>query len=100
MAPVSDNPQRSRYEITEDGRVVGFVEYHLRGGLIAFVHTEIDESMEGKGLASILIKYALDDSRARGRQVLPFCPFVNGYMSRHPDYVDLVPPSHRKEFGL
>jgi predicted GNAT family acetyltransferase len=97
---IDDHPEESRYVITLDHKVVGFTEYHSRPGLVAFVHTEIDDSASGQGLASKLIKAVLDDARAKGRQVLPFCPFVNSYVSRHPEYVDLVPENHRKEFGL
>jgi uncharacterized protein len=32
--------------------------------------------------------------------VLPFCPFVNGYIKRHPEYRDLVPEDYRDKFGL
>ena len=32
--------------------------------------------------------------------VLPFCPFVNGYIESHPDYVELVPEDYRDKFGL
>lgn len=97
---MADNPDESRYEITLQGKVVGFTQYHTRSDLMAFVHTEMDDSVSGQGLGSQLIKSALDDARANGRQVLPFCPFVNSYISRHPEYADLVPENHRKQFGL
>jgi predicted GNAT family acetyltransferase len=32
--------------------------------------------------------------------VLPFCPSVNGYIERHPEYADLVPATFRRQFGL
>ena len=32
----------------------------------------------------------LDDLRARGRAVVPLCPFVAGFIRRHPEYDDLV----------
>ena len=42
----------------------------------------------------------LDEAREAGTAVLPFCPFVNGYISRHREYVELVPEEFRTEFGL
>ena len=97
---VADNPDERRYEITVDGEVAGFAQYGVRPGLIAFVHTEIADGHEGQGLGSKLIRSALDDARARGLHVLPFCPFVNGYIQRHPDDADLVPAEYRGQFGL
>lgn len=99
-AAVTDHPERERYEIAADGALAGFAQYRARPGLIAFVHTEIDPAFEGRGLGSRLIRAALDDSRAKGLIVLPFCPFVNAYIERHPEYADLVPEAFRQKFGL
>ena len=97
---VADRPDEDRYEITVDGEVAGFAQYGVRPGLIAFVHTEIADGHEGQGLGSKLIRFALDDARARGLHVLPFCPFVNGYIQRHPEDADLVPAEYRAQFGI
>ena len=97
---VTDNPDEERYEIAEDGALAGFIQYHSRPGLLALVHTEIDPRFEGKGLGGALARGALDDAAARGFQVLPFCPFVNAYIKRHPEYAALVPAEHRERFGL
>ena len=97
---VADNAGEARYEIRLDGAPGGFVTYRLRAGLIELVHTEIDEEFEGRGLGGQLVSFALDDARERGLSVLPFCPFVNDYIQRHRQYVELVPEGRRAEFGL
>jgi len=97
---VSDNRARHRYEITADGEVAGFTVYELRPDVIAFMHTEVGEQFEGRGIGSTLIRCTLDDVRTRGLSVLPYCPFVRSWLERHEDYVDLVPEAQRAEFGL
>jgi uncharacterized protein len=98
---VADDRENERYiAATGDGDIVGFTEYRLRPGLIAFVHTEVDDRMTGQGVGSKLIGAALDDVRAKGLAVLPFCPFVNGFVERHREYADLVPAEYRGPFGL
>jgi predicted GNAT family acetyltransferase len=97
---VRDVPDDDRYVAEVDGALAGFVTYGLRPQLIAFVHTEVDKRFEGRGIGSALATFALDDARRRGLAVLPFCPFVSGYIQRHPEYVDLVPEQHRAAFGL
>jgi predicted GNAT family acetyltransferase len=97
---VADVPEQGRYEISVDGQPAGFTQYVLRPGLIAFVHTQIDERFQGRGLADRLIAEALDDARKRELAVLPFCPFVEAFIERHSDYLDLVPDDHRSRFGL
>lgn len=97
---VADAPARERYEISADGAVVGFTTYKLIPGLIAFVHTQIEEAFQGQGLADRLIAYALDDARRRELQVLPFCPFVKAFIERHREYAALVPEDFVQRFGL
>jgi len=97
---ITDNPDRHRYEIRVDGQLAGFVQYRRRPGLLAFIHTEVEQRFEGQGLGSELIAGALDAAREEGVAVLPFCPFVNGYIERHPEYASLVPEAFRAEFNL
>ncbi|NJP26207.1 N-acetyltransferase [Microbispora sp. SCL1-1] len=97
---VADNPEASRFEITVDGALAGFAEYRLSGPRISFTHTEIDPAFGGRGLGSTLVKAALDAARDAGLSVLPFCPFVQRYIERHPDYLDLVPADQRARFSL
>ncbi|MDH6708384.1 putative GNAT family acetyltransferase [Kitasatospora sp. MAA19] len=97
---VADNPDRSRFEITDDGELAGFAEYFRHENEIAFIHTEIDPAFAGRGLAGVLARAALDSARERGLAVLPYCPFIRGWLGKHPDYVDLVPPDQLIRFGL
>ncbi|MEV4297661.1 GNAT family N-acetyltransferase [Microbispora rosea] len=97
---VADNREASRFEITVDGALAGFAEYRLHGPRISFTHTEIDPAFGGRGLGSTLVRAALDAARDSGLSVLPFCPFVQRYIERHPDYLDLVPADQRARFSL
>lgn len=97
---VADNPDKARFEILADGELAGFVLYHLRGNEIAFTHTETDDRFRGHGLASQLVRMALDAARARQLAVLPYCPFVRSWLEEHPEYADLVPAGRRAQFGL
>ena len=97
---IADAPDRERYELSIDGEVAGFTTYRARPGLIAFLHTEVDERLQGRGLADRLIRFALEDARTRGLAVLPFCPFVKAFIERHREFEELVPEVHREQFGL
>ncbi|MEU9131065.1 GNAT family N-acetyltransferase [Kitasatospora sp. NPDC048540] len=97
---VTDNQAASRFEISDDGELAGFAEYHRYENEIAFIHTEIDPRFGGRGLAGQLARAALDTAREQGLAVLPYCPFIRGWIGKHPEYTDLVPAAQRDRFGL
>lgn len=97
---VRDVPESKRFEIWVGDALAGFTVYQPRPEYYSFVHTEIDEAFGGRGLASVLIKQALDEMRARGLKIIPICPFVLRYISRHQEYLDLVPADQRARFDL
>lgn len=86
---VRDNPEQARYEVDLDGNL-GVIQYQLSGDTIAFTHTEVPEALEGRGIAGAMARFALEDARSRGLRVAPRCPFVAGYIRRHPEYAGLV----------
>lgn len=90
-----DNPDARRYEALRRGHIA-FSEYALDGAIIAFTHTESPPELSGTGVASTLVKFALDDVRARGLRVIPLCPFVAAYIRRHQEYLDLVTPEFQE----
>jgi len=100
-ADVQDNPDLARYEVYEDGELAGFTEYRRSVGVIALNHTEVEDRFEGRGLGSALARGVLDAARADSLAVHPYCPFMAGYIRRHPDeYLELVPADRRAKFNL
>jgi uncharacterized protein len=95
-----DNTDLRHYEARDETRVVAFIEYRQSGSARLLTHTEVNEDMEGKGVGSALVRYALEDIKARGERVVPMCPFVAAFMQRHREYTDLVDPQRRSLFGL
>ncbi len=89
---VADAPERDRFEARlEDGTPAGMVIYTMRDDAIVFTHTEVPEEYEGQGIASQIVRFALDSARARNLRVVALCPYVRAYLRRHEDeYVDLV----------
>jgi predicted GNAT family acetyltransferase len=87
---VRDVPEADRFEIRDGERLLGVAAYERRGATVVFTHTEVDPDAGRPGLGSTLVRAALDDVRGRGGRVLPRCPFVRGWIDRHPEYADLV----------
>jgi uncharacterized protein len=87
---VSDHPDEQRWEARVDGELAGAAYYEREDDIVAFVHTEVEPAYEGHGVGSALARTALDAARAQGLRVVPRCPFIKGWIDKHPDYQDLV----------
>jgi uncharacterized protein len=95
-----DNRSKQHYEAKQGAEVIAFSEYRPMGQSIMLTHTEVDEKLEGQGVGTQLIRFALEDIRSKGLSVIPMCPFVKVFIKRHQDYLDVVHPEHRHIFGL
>jgi predicted GNAT family acetyltransferase len=83
------NEKTQRFEI-ENADGVAELTYRLGNHHITLVHTEVARALEGKGYGGILVRAALEFARAEKLRVVPLCPFVRAYITRHPEYADLV----------
>jgi predicted GNAT family acetyltransferase len=99
-AKVVDVPEKGRFEVLLDDRLVGLASYHVDGTTMTLPHTEIDPGVGGRGLGTVLVGGVLDAARERGLHVLPYCSFVRHYIQQHPETVDLVAEEDRSRFGL
>ena len=64
--------------------------YGLVGSRIVLQHTEVPPALRAHGLAQVLARTALEYARDQGLGVIPVCPFVRRFLSRHPEYQPLV----------
>ncbi|WP_375000039.1 GNAT family N-acetyltransferase [Aeromicrobium sp. CTD01-1L150] len=97
---VTDNPDASRFEITVDDTVAGWVDYREHEGEYALPHTRVLPEFEGRGIGSELIVQTLRTIAERQGSVLPFCPFIPKVLHDNPELIDLVPADQRETFGL
>lgn len=86
VAKVGDD----HFAVSVEGVPVGRSDFRDRSGVRVFTHTVVDPAYGGRGLASTLIRAALDGTRAEGLLVRPLCPFVRAFIEGHPDYADLL----------
>jgi len=89
MAAIRDNKTRQRFELDVEGQLA-FANYRPTPQAIIITHTETPRALRGRGIASELVKGALEMIRADGHKVIAGCGFVVDYLSKHPEYRDLV----------
>ncbi len=91
---VRDNMESLCYDALIDGEVIGTVVYEYSGPRIVFLHTIVDPEFRGRRIGTTLVAAALDDVRARDLKLSNYCAFVSAFIGAHPQYADLIDPSH------
>jgi predicted GNAT family acetyltransferase len=85
---VRDNKSQHRFELDVEG-TIAFANYRLTPDTVIITHTETPRALRGRGIASELVKGALELIRADGLKVVAGCGFVVDYLQKHPEYADL-----------
>lgn len=93
------NEAERRFEVQLDGETA-FAEYRLVDHGIILPHTVVPESFEGRGVGSALAKAALGYARKQELKVIPLCPFIAAYITKHPEWHDLVHETYRARLGI
>ena len=86
---VRNNTTLNRYEL-DVGEAVAFANYRLTPGAVIITHTETPPALRGRGVASQLVKGALEQIRADGLKVVAGCSFVVDYLRDHPEFSDIA----------
>lgn len=81
---IDNNEKLMHFEIRENDDVA-FLEYRFYKNDIALMHTEVPESMGGRGIASALAAQAFKFAKEHKKPVMVYCPFVAAYLKRHPE---------------
>jgi uncharacterized protein len=94
-APTEVSAAPGRYTVAVDGQSVGLAQFVDRDNQRIFTHTEVDSDFEGRGLATILIGEALQDTRDAGKRIVAVCPMVAAYIDKHHEFDNVVDPVDR-----
>ena len=89
---VLEDPPRGRFTLVGDtGETLGEMTFsRARDDLIIIDHTEVDDSLRGKGGGLRLFRGMVDWARSTGTKVMSTCPFANSMFERHPESRDVL----------
>jgi len=83
-------PRIAAVDIDERDGEVAYLEYSVSDGVLELIHTEVPEKLRGTGLAATLAETGLQYARDNKLKVDVICPLVLDYVSKHPEYSDLI----------
>ncbi len=87
-------------ELNENGRGAFFMNdgdqrvaemvFSIAGNNLTVYHTEVSETLKGKGVSGQLLEKMTSYARAHSLKVIPLCPYVNLQFRRHAEqYKDI-----------
>lgn len=74
----------------QDGRRLAEMTYSIAGSRVIIDHTQVDDSLRGKGVGAKLVKAAVDWARKENVKLLPLCPYARSVFEKTPDYADVL----------
>jgi predicted GNAT family acetyltransferase len=83
---------RGAFYIEGEARRLAELTFSLRGeGRVAvLVHTEVDASLRGQGIARKLVEAAVGWAREQHIKLVPVCPFAKAVFAREPAFGDVL----------
>lgn len=96
---VVDRPERRRFSVMDAGTEIGKTQYVDHDGRRVFFHTEVDEAYGGRGLASDLVRTALETTLSQGLVPVGVCPYVHAWLEKHPDMKAKASEPNESDFG-
>ena len=85
-----ENEKKHRNEFQNDDKIAKIYYIKSNNGEIYRVHTEVPASLGGRGVGSQLAEKTLADIERQGLRLVPLCPFVAGYIHKHPEWKRIV----------
>jgi uncharacterized protein len=82
---VQHDSQHSRFYMSLPDGEAELVYAPFSDGILDLQHTEVPPSGQGHGVGDALVRAALAYARERNLRVIATCPYVQGWLRRHPE---------------
>ena len=86
----SDSRRGSFFVADGEKRIAEMVYVMAGPKRMIIEHTEVDESLKGKGAGVKLLEALVDFVRKEGIKVVPLCPFANATFKKRADLQDVL----------
>ena len=74
---------KNRIAVIDNGEEVGEVTFPERDGVFTINHTYVDDSYRGQGIASELVRRAVEEIESRGGRVEATCSYAQLWLARN-----------------
>lgn len=87
-----ENEIRGRHFINDaQGNMLAELTYAVQHPATMVVdHTEVTEDLQGQNVGHDLVEAVVAHARAKGRHLVPVCPFARTVIDRNPGFQDVL----------
>ena len=79
------------FTIADGGNEIGLMSYTMISSkVMSIYHTEVDESAEGNGMGTQLVKAGVEYARKHDLKIEPACSFAQSVFKKQKDFADVL----------
>ena len=77
--------------VGQDGAILAEMTYTMPSpDKMIIEHTEVDDSLAGKGVGKQLVYTAVEYARNNNIKIIPLCPFAKGVLDKMKEWQDVL----------
>lgn len=82
---------KGRFFYKEENKVLAEMTYSWAGtDRIIIDHTEVSDSLRGKGVGELMVRKAVDFAREKEISIIPLCPFARSVFKKYEELRDVM----------
>ena len=83
--------KKGMFYVGQDGGILAELVYSVPApDKMIIEHTEVDESLKGKGIGLQLVHTAVDYARSHHMKIVPLCSFAKSVFDKKPEFADVL----------
>ncbi len=90
MIAVAHDPALRKFTARVEGQEAYLLYVPVGDGVLDYASTFVPKTLRGRGIASAIVRQALDYARQQQCRIVPSCWFVRDFLLKHPEFVDLA----------
>jgi predicted GNAT family acetyltransferase len=89
MNEISDNKEKSRFELEEQGHTA-YADYRLEGEILTIRYVFAPEELRGSGAAGRLMQGIVERAQSDSLKIVPVCGYAAAWLRKHTEYHGLL----------
>lgn len=89
MTDVTDNAEKRRFELAEEGHMA-YADYALENNILSIKYVFAPEALRGTGAAGRLMEGIAGTARSKNFKIIPICGYAASWLRKHKEHHDLM----------